>query len=121
VTRVRAALGCTVSQREYWGLCFHPRDLVIDFVRQRVTLNGRELGLTATRHRLSSCLAHNAGKVLMLEQISDRAGGDYTAGSHTLRVNIWRLRKKPENDSKNPSYILTRPGLFMSQRDSISS
>jgi two-component system KDP operon response regulator KdpE len=86
--------------------------LQIDFLGQRVTLRGRELRLSPTEYRLLSCLAASAGAVLTHEYLLEKVWGPGYRGEHEmLRVTLWRLRHKLEEDPSNPRYIVTRPGV----------
>jgi DNA-binding response OmpR family regulator len=91
---------------------FDYRDLVVEFAQHRVTLGGQEIVLTATEYRLLSYLARNAGRVLTPDQILEKVWGEeYLGETHLLRVTIARLRNKLNDEPKNPTYILTRPGI----------
>ncbi|MFA4835293.1 MAG: response regulator transcription factor [Dehalococcoidia bacterium] len=110
--RIRVALRHTTlwDERSDPKLVF--KDMEIDFARHKVTLNGRELDLTATEHRLLSYLARNAGRILTPDQILGQVWGEnYTGETHLLQVNIARLRRKIKDDVKKPVYIVTRPGI----------
>ncbi|HEY90620.1 MAG TPA: response regulator transcription factor [Dehalococcoidia bacterium] len=87
-------------------------NLLIDFGRQRVTLDGEDLNLTATEYRLLSYLASNAGRVLTPDQILDKVWGEkYLGETNLLQANITRLRKRLKDKARSPKYILTRPGI----------
>jgi len=108
--RVRAAL--RRSQTDLSEPAFCSGELVIDFSRQRVTLSGMEVELTATEYRLLTHLARNAGRVLTPDQILEKVWGEaYVGESNLLQVNMTRLRRKLGDDPKNPRFILTRPGI----------
>ena len=110
--RVRAALRRATLSHERSESAFSSHDLVIDFTRHRVILNGEELNLTATEYRLLSCLAQNVNRVLTPEQIVGKVWGeDYLGEPHLVQVNMARLRKKLGDNAMNPRYIVTRPGI----------
>ncbi len=94
-------------------------DLQIDFLGQRVLAGGREVRLSPTEYRLLACLAVSAGVVLTRDQLLEKVWGPGYRGEHELlRVTLWRLRHKLEDDPSSPRYILTRPGvgyLFVSE------
>ena len=88
------------------------RDLKIDFLERKVIRSGQEVSLSPTEYRLLACLASSMGAVLVHDQLLDRVWGpDYRGENEMLRVTIWRLRKKLEEDPSNPRIILTRPGV----------
>jgi DNA-binding response OmpR family regulator len=110
--RVRAMLRRIGPQDETTGAIFRYKDLVIDFTSQRVTVSGQELILTSTEYRLLSYICRNAGRVVTPDQLLDKVWGEeYVGAPHLLQVNIARLRKKLGDNAKNPTYILTRPGI----------
>jgi DNA-binding response OmpR family regulator len=110
--RVRAVLRRTRFQGGSTEPAFCSDNLVIDFVRHRVSLDGQELSLTATEYRLLSYLARNAGRVATPDQILEEVWGeDYLGESHLLQVNMARLRRKLGDEIKNPRYIVTKPGI----------
>ncbi|MFC2016809.1 response regulator transcription factor [Chloroflexota bacterium] len=112
MARVRAVLRRATLRDEHPELAFCSYDLVIDFAHHRVTLSGHEVNLTATEYRLLSYLACNADRVVTLDQVLGKVWGeDYVGESHLLQVNMARLRQKLNDDTRNPRYILTRPGI----------
>lgn len=92
--RVRAIL--RRAGREYHPTAlFKKSGLEIDFEAHRVSLEGEEIGLTATEFKLLSELANNQGKVLNREQLLDRVWGYHFEGyARTVDTHIRRLRQK---------------------------
>jgi DNA-binding response OmpR family regulator len=110
--RVRALLRRTNSQERQSNSMFRYQDLVIDYGSNQVSINNEELILTSTEYRLLSYLSQNAGRVVTPDQLLSKVWGEaYLGAPHLLQVNIARLRKKLKDDAKNPTYILTRPGI----------
>lgn len=118
VARVRAVLRRTRLWDEHPEPAFSFQDLVIDFVRHRVTAGSQEVNLTATEYRLLAYLVHNAGRVVTPDQIIEAVWGEeYIGEAHLLQVNMARLRQKLKDDARNPKYILTKPGIgYMMQQ-----
>ena len=118
VARVRAVLRRTRLWDEHPEPAFSFQDLVIDFVRHRVTAGSQEVNLTATEYRLLAYLVHNAGRVLTPDQIIEAVWGEeYIGEAHLLQVNMARLRQKLKDDARNPKYILTKSGIgYMMQQ-----
>ena len=86
--------------------------LTIDFTRHHVSVNGREVNLTATENRLISYLAVNANRIVTSDQILENVWGEeYIGESGILQTHITRLRRKLQDDAKNPKYVLTKPGI----------
>jgi DNA-binding response OmpR family regulator len=110
--RVRAVLRRIGTRDNPPGSVFRYQDLVIDFASHRVMVSNQELNLTSTEYRLLSYISSNAGRVVTPDQLLDKVWGEeYVGAPHLLQVNIARLRKKLGDDAKNPTYILTRPGI----------
>ena len=118
VARVRAVLRRTRLWDEHPEPAFSFQDLVIDFVRHKVTAGSQEVNLTATEYRLLAYLVHNAGRVVTPDQIIEAVWGEeYIGEAHLLQVNMARLRQKLKDDARNPKYILTKPGIgYMMQQ-----
>lgn len=78
-----------------------------------VKKNGEDVALTLSEFRLLQMLMENAPNVLtrniILEKLWDVDGNYIDAGA--LSVYIKRLREKIEDDSKNPSLIVTVRGV----------
>jgi DNA-binding response OmpR family regulator len=116
--RVKAILRRTGTKFQPQEAVFHNKDLVIDFASRRVMVNDAELKLTSTEYKLLSYISLNAGRVITPDQLLDKVWGEeYMGAPHLLQVNIARLRKKLGDDAKQPTYIITRPGIgyFMSK------
>jgi len=110
--RVRAILRRTGSQERQHNSLFRYKDLVIDYASNRVSMRDKELILTSTEYRLLSYISQNAGRVVTPDQLLNKVWGEaYLGAPHLLQVNIARLRKKLGDDARNPTYILTRPGI----------
>ncbi len=91
---------------------FRWRDLHIDFRRRRVKMRGQEIHLTPTEYDLLRMITQHAGHVLThTELLTQVWGEEYRNDLAILRVNISRLRQKLEDDPREPSYIVTVPGI----------
>ena len=87
-------------------------DLHIDILARRVTLRGQLVTLSPTEFRLLSCLAAYPGAVLTRHQLLEEVWGPTYRGHYDiLRVTLWRLRQKIEEDPSHPQFIITQPGL----------
>jgi two-component system, OmpR family, KDP operon response regulator KdpE len=68
--------------------------------------------LTPTEFDLLRVLASEAGRVLTHRQLLERVWGNYAAeNSQQLRVYINYLRRKLEEDPRDPQLIVTEPGV----------
>lgn len=110
--RVRAVLRRTKLWDERPEPAFRLGEFVVDFASHKVTLNEKEIVLTATEYRLLSYLARNAGKTVTPDNILKNVWGEEYIGEIPLvYVSMTRLRKKLLGDAGSSGYILTRPGI----------
>lgn len=87
-------------------------DIVIDEDKHEVLKYGEKLDLTLKEFELLNILAKNRGKVLSRNYLLDEIWGyDYFGETRTVDVHIRHLRKKVEDDDKNPKYIETIRGV----------
>ena len=77
-----------------------------------MTLRGADVRLSPTEYRLLCCLAASPGVVLGRDELLEKVWGlAYRGEDEILRVTLWRLRQKLEDDPSSPRFILTRPGM----------
>jgi two-component system KDP operon response regulator KdpE len=87
-------------------------DLKLDLIARTLTKNSIEIKLTNTEYLLLVLFLKNVGKVLTHTFILKEIWGPgSTENSQYLRVFIGQLRKKIEDDSSDPRYILTESGV----------
>jgi two-component system, OmpR family, KDP operon response regulator KdpE len=87
-------------------------NLTIDLPRHRVLLDERPLHLTPTEYRLLEAMATRPGKLLTHSWLLNHVWGPgYQDEAHYLRVFVRQLRKKLEDDSTDPRWIGTEPGI----------
>lgn len=92
--RIRAILR-RVGSEYVPASVFRLPDFEIDFEAHRVSLEGREIYLTATEFKLLTHLVHCRGKVLNREQLLDKVWGYHFDGyARTVDTHIRRLRQK---------------------------
>jgi DNA-binding response OmpR family regulator len=86
--------------------------LTVDYAKHLVTIENKDINLTATEYRMLSYLAVNAGRVITTSQLLDHVWGEeYLGADHLLQVNIGRLRQKLGDNAREPKYIQTRAGI----------
>jgi DNA-binding response OmpR family regulator len=86
--------------------------LSIDIEKHEVLIKGKRIKLTPVEFRLLAYLARNAGKLLTFEKILVNVWGNgYRGSMEHVHVYISHLRKKVEEDAKNPRYIMTIHGM----------
>jgi DNA-binding response OmpR family regulator len=86
--------------------------LSIDIEKHEVLKHGKRIKLTPVEFRLLVYLARNAGKLLTFEKILVNVwGNEYRGSMEHVHVYISHLRKKVEEDARNPRYIMTIHGM----------
>ena len=87
-------------------------DICIDVEKHEVTKGDQKIDLTLKEFELLKILALHRGKVLSRDFLLDRVWGyDYIGESRTVDVHIRYLRKKIEDDDRDPTYIETIRGI----------
>lgn len=82
--------------------------LQMDLIRHRVTVEDREVPLTAREYALLSFLASNPGRVYSREQLLEQVWGyGFCGDARTVDVHIRHLREKLEENPAEPRYLLT--------------
>jgi two-component system KDP operon response regulator KdpE len=87
-------------------------EIVIDKQKREVLVRGEPVDLTPTEYDLLLMLAENAGTVLEHEALLRNVWGqEYTKDNDYLKVYIWHLRRKIEQDPRDPKLLLTEWGV----------
>ncbi len=90
------------------NLVFDDGKLSIDYDKRVVKVNGKEIAITPNEFDILYTLALNKGKVLSRGQLINKIFGiDFDGYDRTIDVHIKNIRKKIEEDTKNPKYIVT--------------
>ena len=85
--------------------------LIISVSRREVTLHGEPLALKPKEYELLVFFAEHKGHMLSREFILESVWGwDFIGDSRTVDVHVRWLRQKIEEDSSNPSRIITVRG-----------
>jgi DNA-binding response OmpR family regulator len=91
---------------------FNDGDLIIDFDKNSIKKNGEEINLTPSELKILSFLIKYAGKVFSRQELIEKVfGDDFDAYDRAIDSHIKNLRKKIEDEPKNPVYVLTIHGL----------
>ncbi|MCY6959886.1 response regulator transcription factor [Clostridium brassicae] len=106
--RVNALFRRLNSEVKYDKLVFNNGDLTIDKSAREVKVEGEQVNLTPNEFDILYTLAVNKGKVLTREQLIEKVfSSDFDGFDRTVDAHIKNIRKKIEEDSKNPKYITT--------------
>ncbi len=84
------------------------RDLRLNPAARKALLGEQALGLTPVEFDLLLCLARAADRVMSRERLLDEISGrDYEVFDRSIDVHISSLRRKLDDDPKQPKYIKT--------------
>jgi DNA-binding response OmpR family regulator len=91
---------------------FRDGDLTVDFERNLIRKKGQAVSLTPGEMKILAALIKYPGKVFTRAELIDIALGDAFDGyDRAVDSHVKNLRRKIEDDSKNPDYILTVHGI----------
>ncbi|MCD6430830.1 MAG: response regulator transcription factor [Deltaproteobacteria bacterium] len=84
------------------------RDLLIDSAARSVNQGGEAIVLTAIEFDLLLAMVENCGRILSRDRLLDLVSGrDYTVFDRSIDVHISSLRRKLNDNPKEPHYIKT--------------
>jgi two-component system KDP operon response regulator KdpE len=112
LARLRVALRHAVRSEGAEEGILRAGPLVVDLVRRRIEVDGREVHLTPTEYRILATLAKHADRVVTHRQLLQEVWGPRsTEHTHYLRVYMTHLRRKLEPDPVRPRLLITEPGV----------
>ncbi|MFL9832975.1 response regulator [Chryseobacterium terrae] len=110
MARIRAAIRRNNSDNDETQII--SGELEIDILSRTAKKNNELLKLTSTEFNLLSLFARNEGRVLTHQFILKEIWGvGFQTETQYLRVFVGTLRKKIEDDSNHPKYIITENGV----------
>lgn len=110
--RIRAVLRRASTDHPKAGSVVRSGKVEVDLERRLVKKSGELVKLTRTEWMLLQHLAANAGKVMVNNQLLSKVWGpEYREEFQYLRVWVFRLRNKLEDDPANPVIIKTLTGI----------
>ncbi|MEA4827170.1 MAG: response regulator transcription factor [Clostridium sp.] len=87
-------------------------NIAIDFEKHEILKNDEKVDLTLKEFELVEVLIKNKGRVMTRDFLLDKVWGyEYIGETRTVDVHIRHLRKKIEDDDKNPKFIETIRGI----------
>lgn len=87
-------------------------NIVLNLQTREVLKNGEKLEFTLKEFEVLKLLVQNKGKILTREILLDKIWGyEYVGETRTVDVHIRHIRKKVEENDKNPIYIQTIRGV----------
>jgi two-component system, OmpR family, KDP operon response regulator KdpE len=112
VARLRAAWRRVTRGQQPDEPVFTVGGLRVDQGHRRIFVGDREVHLTPIEYRLLTTMVRHAGKVVTHDQLLKEVWGPpYVGQSHYVRVYMAQLRRKLEENSARPRYLLTEPGV----------
>lgn len=89
-------------------LSFNNGEFEISAEERTLKIKGEKVQLTPNEFDILYTLVANRGKVLTREQLIEKVFGiDFEGVDRTVDVHIKNVRKKIEEDSRNPRYVIT--------------
>lgn len=106
--RVNALFRRLNTENKVSKFTFNDGRLIVDYDKRVVRINGEEVAFTPNEFDILYTLIVNKGRVLSREQIIDKVFGvDFDGYDRTIDVHIKNIRKKIEEDTRNPKYVIT--------------
>jgi len=106
--RVNALFRRLSAENNSSEFVFNDGRLCVDYEKRVVKIKGEEVPFTPNEFDILYTLIVNKGRVLSREQLIDKIFGiDFEGYDRTVDVHIKNIRKKIEEDTKNPKYIVT--------------
>lgn len=126
LARIRTAIRHTRTAVSDEGIAlggqFRTGDLMIDYDKYRVYVNGKDANLTQNEFKIVALLGKNAGKVLTYDYIIRQLWGPHAkTDNQILRVNMANIRRKIEEKPAEPKYIFTEVGVGYRMAESESA
>lgn len=84
--------------------------LTVDFGNRKMIVDGQELSLTATEAKILAVLMRHAGRVLTNDYLLRQVWPLDEAYEDRLHTHVYRLRKKIEENPKEPVYLVSEWG-----------
>jgi len=94
--------------------------LQFDPATRQAKCEKKEVSLTPTEGRILYHLLKHPGRVVSHSSLADAIWGtDYPGAIDSMKVYIWRLREKLEDDPSHPQLIMTKAGTgyFLAKPD----
>lgn len=111
LARVKAALH-RAHRGAPRGAIYESERLSVDLEKRTVKVNGEHVFLTPLEYKLLAVLVEEAGNVVPHETLLRRVWGQQHENRRQyLKLYIWYLRQKVEEDPSEPELILTERGI----------
>ncbi|HZR96717.1 MAG TPA: response regulator transcription factor [Gaiellaceae bacterium] len=112
VSRVRALLRRRELDRSRTTVVQSVGGLELDVTRHSATIDGKPLPLTRSEFRLVSLLASEPGRVFTRDELVRHLWqSDFVGDRRAIDVHVSNLRRKLEQDPRNPRRLVTVRGV----------
>lgn len=114
VVRSKALLRRSNYRNKKQRLLFNDQRLIIDMEKKEVLINNSVISLTPIEYKILTAMATYPGKVYDRSALIDKIQSDiayYDGYERSIDTHIKNLRKKIENDTRHPEYIVTVFGM----------
>ncbi|MFU0825413.1 response regulator transcription factor [Clostridium sp.] len=106
--RVNALFRRIGTETKASSIIFDDGRLLVDYDKRVVKVNQEEIAFTPNEFDILHVLILNKGNVLSRQQLIDKVFGiDFDGYDRTVDVYIKNIRKKIEEDTRSPKYIIT--------------
>jgi len=100
------------SLNNYRGFFFLNDKLSIDYATREVHISGKPVKLTPIQYKLLCHLIENQGRVCSSTELLQHVWGpNYTDERELLKLSVYRLRSRIEEDPSNPEIIFNERGI----------
>ena len=113
VMRVQVALRrASASWKREEPIIYEDDRLTIDLRGRRVLVEGEPADLTPKEFQVLAYLLQNAGRLVTVRQLLKNIWGwENEEDPGYVRIYIWRLRQKLEEDPEEPQYLVVERGV----------
>jgi two-component system OmpR family response regulator len=106
LARIRALVRRNLPDR---GSVLRAGNIAIDTLGHMVSVDGKQLALTAKEHAILELFVHNRGPLLSAAQVHDHTWSyAYSSKSNLIQVYVARIRRKLENAGADYSIVTLR-------------
>ena len=96
--------------------------LTINYATRQVLVSGKKTKLTPIEYKILCHLVESQGSIVSSRELLCHVWGpNYESDKELLKISIWRLRQKIEEDPANPQIVLSERGIGYIIRPSNSS
>lgn len=93
-------------------LVFNHGDLEVNIKETKIFKNGEEIKFTPNEFKILKILISNRGRILSRDMLVEKAFGiDFNGIDRTIDVHIMNIRRKIEDNVREPKYIETIYGM----------